>query len=168
MNEEPRNWDKELADIDEAIAKQPAPVPVPPPSGGAGKPGAPSSRRFVALTWFWTALALILAVALPLWPNDKSCGLRLVFYLGAAGIALLMGVLGALSSWSYRRGLAHVLALLAIVWVGIMVAREILPRTGYARDSLYWTCPEREPGPEPAPGTAPGADPVPAPAPSGN
>jgi hypothetical protein len=145
MTEQPRNWDKELADIDKVIDKQPAPVP-------AGRPAVtPPERRFVALAWFWTALAVILAVALPLWPNDKSCGLRLVFYLGAAGIALLMGVLGALSSWAYRRGLAHLLSLLAIVWAGVMAAREILPRTGYARQELRWTCPETPPAAAPSP-----------------
>lgn len=150
MNEEPRNWDKELADIDKAMARQPAPPPTP---GGAGRPTTPSQRRFVALTWFWTGLALILALALPLWPNDKSCGIRLVFFLGAAGIALLMGVLGALSSWSYRRGLAHLLSLLAIVWAGIMAAREILPRAGYTKQELHWTCPEEPPAPAPADST---------------
>jgi hypothetical protein len=104
----------------------------------------------VALTWFWTGLAIILAVALPLWPNDKSCGLSLVFYLGAAGIALLMGVLGALASWSYRRGLAFVLSLLAILWAGVMATREILPRVGYAKQELQWTCPEEPPTAAPA------------------
>jgi hypothetical protein len=153
MTEEPRNWDKELADIDKAIAKQPAAAPA--PVGTAGRPVVLPQRRFVALAWFWTALALVLAVALPLWPNDKSCGLRLVFYLGAAVLALLMGVLGALASWSYRRGLAHLLSLLAIVWAGVMAAREILPRAGYARQELRWTCPE-----EPTPA-------APAPAPTG-
>ena len=153
MTEEPRNWDKELADIDKAIARQPAAAPAP-AGGGPASTSPQPSRRFVALTWFWTCLALVLAVALPLWPNDKSCGLRLVFYIGAAGFALLMGVLGALSSWSYRRGLAHLLSLLAIVWAGIMAAREILPRTGYARQELQWTCPDAPAAPaptEPAP-----------------
>jgi hypothetical protein len=151
MNEEPRNWDKELANIDKAIARQPAPAA---PAIGTARPIPQPSRRFVALTWFWTALALILAIALPLWPNDKSCGLRLVFYLGAAGIALLMGVLGALSSWSYRRGLAHLLSLLVIVWAGVMAVREILPRAGYARQELTWSCPEAAPVDTPSP-TAP-------------
>jgi hypothetical protein len=153
MNEEPRNWDKELADIDKAIARQPAPAAASSPAtgGAAGKPAVVPQRRFVALTWFWTTLALVLAVALPLWPNDKSCGLRLVFYLGAAGIALLMGVLGALSSWSYRRGLAHLLSLLAIVWAGVMAAREILPRAGYARQELHWSCPDVPPADAAAP-----------------
>ena len=83
MTEQPRDWDRELANIDRAIAKQPAATPSPPATG----PSAPvAARRFVALTWFWTVLAVILALALPLWPYDQSCGLRLVFYLGAAGI----------------------------------------------------------------------------------
>ncbi len=148
MTEQPRNWDKELANIDKVIGRQPAPAAAPPP--GAGKAPTPGQRRFVALTWFWTGLAIVLAVALPLWPNDKSCGLRLVFYLGAAAIALLMGVLGALASWSYRRGLALVLSLLAILWAGVMGAREILPRVGYARQELHWSCPEEPPAAAPA------------------
>lgn len=147
MTDQPRNWDKELADIDKVIARQPGTAPV--PAGGPGKPAIPPGRRFVALTWFWTGLAIILAVALPLWPNDKSCGLRLVFYLGAAVIALLMGVLGALASWSHRRGLALVLSLVAILWAGIMATREILPRVGYAKQELHWTCPEEPPAAAP-------------------
>jgi hypothetical protein len=148
MTEQPRNWDKELSDIDKVIARQPAPAPVPP--AGTGKPAGPGQRRFVALTWFWTGLAVILAVALPLWPNDKSCGLRLVFYLGAAAIALLMGVLGSLASWSHRRGLAFVLSLFAILWAGVIATREILPRVGYAKQELHWTCPEEPPAAAPA------------------
>ena len=34
MNEEPRNWDKELANIDKAIARQPAPAAPVPGRGG--------------------------------------------------------------------------------------------------------------------------------------
>jgi hypothetical protein len=148
MTEQPRNWDKELSDIDKVIARQPA---APAPAAGAGKPATPPQRRFLAQTWFWTGLAIILAVALPLWPNDKSCGLRLVFYLGAAAIALLMGGLGALASWSYRRGLAFVLSLMALLWAGVMATREILPRVGYAKQELHWTCPEEPPAAAPAP-----------------
>ena len=147
MTEQPRNWDKELADIDKVIARQPTPAPAP---AGAGKPATPPQRRFVAQTWLWTGLAVVLAVALPLWPNDKTCGLRLVFYLGLAAIALLMGVLGALASWSNRRGLAFVLSLAAFLWAGIMATREILPRVGYARQELQWTCPDEPPAGAPA------------------
>jgi len=98
MSEQPRDWDRELADIDRAIAKQgsvpqggaplPAPVPAPPSGSRAQVPGvaAPVRRRSVALTWFWVLLALALAAALALWPYQRSCGLQLIFFLGAAGV----------------------------------------------------------------------------------
>ncbi|HEV7367097.1 MAG TPA: hypothetical protein VGN76_14730 [Gemmatimonadales bacterium] len=148
---EPRNWDKELADVDRAIAKQP-PASTPAP---AGRPVPTAQRRFVALTWFWTSVAVVMAVALAVWPYDRNCGIRLIFFLGAGGIALMAGVLGALAAWANRRGLAHVLSLLVIVWAGVMVLREILPRAGYAKESRDWTCPQTPPAPAPAPSPQP-------------
>jgi hypothetical protein len=150
MTEQPRDWDKELANIDRAIAKQPgpgatsSPVAVAPPS---------PRRRFVALTWFWTLVAAVLAVALVLWPYDKTCGIRLIFFLGAAVLALVLGVLGAFTIWAHRQGLAMVLSLLVILWAGVMAAREILPRAGYAKRALEWTCPSPPPSTAPAPQT---------------
>src|SRR5688572_28453330 len=146
MTEQPRDWDKELADIDRVMAKQPA-APATPASG----PAPTTRRRFVALTWFWTGLAIVLALALAVWPYDKNCGLRLIFFLGAGGIALLAGVLRALASWAHHRGLAHFLSLLVIVFAGVMVVREVLPRAGYAKESRDWTCPPPPPVPSPAP-----------------
>ena len=147
MTEPPRNWDKELAEVDRAIAKQqPASAPVP-----AGRTVPPAQRRFVALTWFWTGLAVVLAVALGVWPYDKNCGLRLIFFLGAGGIALMAGLLGALAAWANRRGLAHLISLLVIGWASVMVLREILPRAGYAKEARGWTCPPAPPAPTPAP-----------------
>jgi hypothetical protein len=158
MTEQPRDWDKELADIDRVIEKQP-PAPTGPPAlpaGGSPMPStrvpagpAPSvARGSVAMTWFWVALAVLLAVALPLWPYGKGCGLQLFFYLGAAALALLAGAAGAVNSWRTRRGLAHVLSLVVVVFAGVMGGREVLPRTGYAAETQTWLCPA---APEPAP-----------------
>ena len=83
-------------------------------------------------------------------------GRRLVFFIGAGGLALLAGVVGALNSWANRRGLAHLLSLLVIVWAGVMVVREILPRTGYTKEHRDWTCPPPPPVPNPAPPAQPG------------
>jgi hypothetical protein len=149
MTEQPRDWDKELADVDRAIAKQTGP-PAGTPVKGRAAPPAPG-RRFVALAWFWTVVAIVLAVALIVWPYDKSCGLRLIFFLGAALLALLMGALGAVASWAHRQGVALLLSLLVIVLAGVMGAREILPRAGYAKEALGWTCPPPPPVPNPAP-----------------
>jgi hypothetical protein len=145
MSDQPRDWDRELADIDRLVAKQGAPAgsPTPAPmSARAPLPAgpAPVRRRSVALTWFWVVLAIALALALVLWPYQKACGLQLFFFLGAAGVALIVGCLGALNSWAHRRGFAHILSLLVILWAGIVAAREILPRVGYARDARTWTC----------------------------
>jgi hypothetical protein len=153
MTEQPRDWDRELANIDRAISKQQPAATGPVQSGGL--PPTPQ-RRFVALTWFWTGLALLLAVALLLWPYDRNCGLRLVFFIGAGGLALLAGVVGALTSWANRRGLAHLLSLLVIVWAGVLLMREILPRVGYAKEARDWTCPPPPPVPNPAPQAQPG------------
>jgi hypothetical protein len=100
------------------------------------------------MTWFWVILALVLAAALPLWPYGKTCGLQLFFYLGAAALAFLAGATGAVNSWRTHRGLAHVLALVVIGFAGVMAAREVLPRTGYAAEAQTWLCPA---APEPAP-----------------
>ena len=146
MTEQPRDWDKELANIDRAIAKS-APAASSPVTATAP---APPQRRFVALTWLWTLVATILAIALVLWPYDKTCGIRLIFFLGAAVLAIMLGVLGAFNSWVHRQGIAMLVSLLAIAWAGIIAAREILPRTGYAKQALEWTCPSTPPAAAPA------------------
>ena len=151
MTEQPHDWDKELAEIDRAIEKGPGPAGTParlPAPGSAPVGRSPVATRSVAMTWFWAVLALLLAVALPLWPYGKECGLQLFFYLGAVTLALLAGAAGAVSSWATRRGLAHMLSLVVVAWAGAWGAREVLPRTGYAAQSKAWLCPAT---PEPAP-----------------
>jgi hypothetical protein len=148
MTEPPRDWDRELADIDRVIDKGPGPAGTPARLPAPGSP--PVHKGSVARTWFWVVLALLLAVALPIWPYGKDCGLQFFFYLGATMLALLAGVAGALSSWVARRGLAHVLSLVVVVWAGVMGATEVLPRVGYAAQSKTWLCPAT-PGPAPAP-----------------
>ncbi|MFL5402700.1 MAG: hypothetical protein ACJ8BF_07770 [Gemmatimonadales bacterium] len=148
MTEPPRDWDRELANIDRAMAKQ---QPADATATRTGAPPPPVHRRFVALTWFWTGLAILLGVALLLWPYDKNCGIRLIFFLGAGGLALLAGVIGALNSWSHHRGLAHLLSLLVIGLTAVLLMREILPRAGYAKDARDWSCPPPPPVSNPTP-----------------
>jgi hypothetical protein len=144
VTEQPRNWDRELADIDRAIAKQgSAPVPAAVPGARPVAPAAsvPIRRRSVALTWFWALLAVALAVALLAWPYQRACGLQLFFYLGAAAVTAVIAVLGSVASWSHRRGLAHVVSLTVLLVAGFVALRDVLPRVGYARTSLTWMCP---------------------------
>jgi hypothetical protein len=168
MTEQPRDWDKELADIDRVIERSgsgaggqggsPAALPPGaslPPSRVAAPVGPSTARGSVARTWFLVVLALLLAVALPIWPYGKECGLQLFFYLGADALTLLAAGAGAVASWGARRGLPHTLALLVMLWAGVLGAREVLPRTGYTAEAKPWLCPAT---PEPAPPAAsPGA-----------
>jgi hypothetical protein len=161
---EPRDWDKKMAEIDRAIAKQTGGRTDEPPvsrgdarvaPGTATTPSPPrAARRSVALTWFWAGLAVALGVALLVWPYDKTCGIRLVFFLGAAGMTALVGLLGSLAGWANRRGLAHLVSLLVLAWAGVMAAREVLPRIGYAKQAATWGCAVEVPT-EPAPAQAP-------------
>jgi hypothetical protein len=171
MSDQPRNWDRELADIDRALAKQNVPgasAPASPapdarrPTLPAGPGPGPVRRRSVALTWFWVALAVALGVALAIWPYERACGLQLFFYLGAVGVTALAGLLGALASWSHHRAVAHVLSLLVMVWAAVAAASEVLPRTGYAAGTRAWMCAATpasraapaSPAPAPGQGTA--------------
>jgi hypothetical protein len=85
-------------------------------------------------------LVLALAAALPFWPYQRACGLGLMLYLGAVAALVAAGGWAAASAWRYRRPVAQVLALSVIAWGGVLAAREVLPRIGYARVAAAWTC----------------------------
>jgi hypothetical protein len=142
-----RDWDKEMAEIDKVIARAPATGPAAVPATTAGARTTPSlapparTRKLTVATWLQVLLGGALAVGMTQWPYAHACGLQLFLYLGAAGVVVLAGVWGAVSSWRRRMGLAHTVALLVLLWGGLLVARETLPRVGYARQALEWTCP---------------------------
>jgi hypothetical protein len=138
-----RDWDKELADIDKIIASSPpvAPggkAPAPAPRGG---PPAPVSKRDALGGWSRVLLGMIAAVGAGFWPYAHACGLGLWLYFGVAGTVVVAGLWGMIASWRRRLGLAHVVALLVTVWGIGLVAAELLPRLGYARDAATWSCP---------------------------
>ena len=151
MSERPRDWDKELAAIDKVIEQSPQA-----PAGRALPPGAPArgpaaggpvvvgvvpvGRRERMATWLRVGLTVATAAALPFWPYGRDCGAWLFLYLGAVGMVALSALWAAGSSWRRRQGLAHLLALLALGWTLALVAREVLPRVGYARSAATWTC----------------------------
>jgi hypothetical protein len=142
----PRDWDKELANIDKVIARGgTAPVgdstPVARPSSGGGLPAASGGRFAVATTWFRVILGLLLAVGITQWPYSNACGLNLAMYLGAIATVIVAGLWSSVSSWNRRLGFAHFLSLLVLLWGLTLAAREVLPRTGYARELRTWSCP---------------------------
>jgi hypothetical protein len=158
----PRDWDKELAEIDRLMAnggsstpevepKAPAdpaaPVavsahtpgnrPTPQPAGGARLPvRAVGGLR----TWLVTLLGPIGAASLTIWPYQKACGLMLGVYL--AGVLAVFGasIWAMRWAWVSRRGMALVVGTLTLVASLILAAAEILPRTGYAAVTAGWVC----------------------------
>lgn len=167
MSDQPRNWDRELADIDKVIAKLPAQPGSPAPAArgaGAGAPvtgpatSPPVRRRDRAATWIWMLLGLSLSVVLPLWPYANTCGTGLFGYLAVIAVLIISAILGLRASWRARRGRANALAVLVLLWGLTLAAATVLPRIGYAHTSATWSCPAPPATTTTAPGPAsPGA-----------
>jgi hypothetical protein len=139
-----RNWDKELARIDKQLESASDAQLFP------SKPGAPSPEQAQiaaarASTASWPAiLRLMLSVALGIgilfWPYENRCGIGLAGYLVAVTAVAASGVWSALWTWRHRTGRAHMLSLLLIAWGVVLGTTEILPRVGYAKEALPWSC----------------------------
>lgn len=153
MNEKPRDWDRELAEIDKVIARSPdvPPTghPAPPGSRPAIAPGPPPSapataprpsRGGRAAAWVLTLLAVALAVGLQFWPYVRNCGFGLLGYTGVVGLLILLSLWTSLSTWRHRIGFAHFLSLVSLLWGFALAAMILLPRIGYARVAATWDC----------------------------
>ena len=151
--EKPRDWDKEMADIDKMLAAAPAGPPAQPVPAGqsvrapvAAAP-APAPARAGALgryarlfTWVRLTLGLLLGAAMTQWPYTHGCGLPLLAYLGGVLAVLVAALWSSISSWKTRSGFAHALSLGLFVWGAFLAAREVLPRIGYAKETAEWVC----------------------------
>ena len=154
----PRDWDKEMAEIDRLLAKGGAPAspPASPPAvtparrADAPAPaakastaaGVPQTRgRHIAAVWFRALLGVAAAGALPFWPYGKACGTMLYLYLGATLAVIVVGIWTMRHAWTHRRGVAHVAGLLVLLAGLAFAAAEILQRTSLAAGRLSWTCP---------------------------
>ena len=148
MNEQPRDWDKELAEIDKVMARMPAPAPqnprVAPPGQAPAAPArvqATTSRFGVLGTWLRVLLGAALAIGITQWPYPTACGVNLAVYGTVILLVVLAGAWSAVSSWRRQLGVAHVIAILVLIWGLVLAAREILPRVGYASEARTWSCP---------------------------
>ena len=147
---QPRDWDKEMAEIDKVLAKTP-PAQLTERSGGGASPAArgarggdvtaPAGRRAVLSTWFRVGLGVALAAGMTQWPYFHACGTPLFLYLGAVGMVGLSGIWGLITSWRRRIGLAHTISFVVLLAGLGLAASAILPRVGYAKGAATWICP---------------------------
>jgi hypothetical protein len=156
MSEKPRDWDRELEEIDKVIARTPAAPPrdrapgsVPVPAGSVPASPSPSlpaaaapppRRGARAGAWLATLLVSALAVGIPFWPYGQACGIGLIGYIAAIGVLVIASVWALVVTWRQRIGLAHILATITLLWGLGLAAAVVLPRIGYASDALGWNC----------------------------
>jgi hypothetical protein len=169
-----RNWDAELAKIDRQLAslsdealrqgvERPAvPAGAAPaagprqrtavgPAGATGGVGGAAAPAEAWHGWARTAVAVAAAAGLWYWPWPGVCGPPVMGLVGAAGGVMLLGGWSAAGTWRHRQGVLHVLSLLALVWGGVVAARDVLPRVGYAIPTAAhpatWQCEVAPPSP---------------------
>jgi hypothetical protein len=90
--------------------------------------------------WARLVLGLALGTMMAWWPYPRNCGFPLAGYLTAVVTVVLGGGWAAVSAWRYRASLAHVLSLILVFYGMMLLAAELLPRTGYATDQATWQC----------------------------
>jgi hypothetical protein len=147
-----KDWDKELAKIDKQLESVsdaqlfPETKPAPTAPGKTAAPVAGSSvaaSREAARSWpaiLRLTLAVALGVAILFWPYDNRCGAGLAGYLVAVTAVFGAGVWSAVWTWRHRAARAHTLSILLIGWGLLLGATEVLPRIGYAKQVLTWSC----------------------------
>ena len=153
MTGPPRDWDKEMAEIDKLIAKQPTSAPSGPGSVVRGGPATlPAPQRAAAppvarggrealITWVKVLLGVGVAAAVGLaWPYAHVCGVPLYGYLAAASGVVLVGLWAVVASWRSRMPVAHMLALLATLAGAVLVGKVLLDRTNYPKQPATWSC----------------------------
>jgi hypothetical protein len=147
VSEKPRDWDREMAEIDKVIAKGgaagPAQVPAARTAGAAPAPsraGGAVSKKQALTTWIRALLGIVLVGGILQWPYAHRCGLGLVLYLGASATVIVAGLWTMVVSWRRRQGWAHMAGLLTLLAGLGLVAWAVLPRLGYAKVALPWLC----------------------------
>ena len=145
-----RDWDKELAKIDKQLESvsdaqlfpDKATPGAPPPQKAVVSPQVAAQRAAVRS---WPAilrltLSVLLGVGILFWPYENRCGLGLTGYLIAVTAVVGSGVWSAVWTWRHNAARAHILSILLIAWGVMLGAAEVLPRVGYAKEVLTWSC----------------------------
>jgi hypothetical protein len=139
-----KDWDKELAKIDKQLESV-SDAQLFPETRAASPAQKAQVAEIRATTTSWPAivrlaLSVTLGVAILFWPYANRCGLGLTGYLIAVVAVAAGGVWSSVWTWRHRAGRAHALSILLIVWGLVLGATEVLPRIGYAKQALTWSC----------------------------
>ncbi len=139
-----KNWDKELAAIDKQLESV-SDAQLMPEKKGATPAQKASTATEHAAARSWPAilrltLAVLLGVGILFWPYGNRCGIGLAGYLFAVTAVVASGIWSAVWTWRHRTGRAHSLSILLIAWGLILGGAEVLPRVGYAKAALPWSC----------------------------
>ncbi len=92
------------------------------------------AQQRVAMIGAGARLILVFALfgALTIWPYANDCGWGFFGYIGAEAVIVAGGLWVAFTTWRARLPKMHTLSLLIILVGLILIAAEVLPRTGYA------------------------------------
>ena len=146
-----RDWDKELAKIDKQLESvSDAQLFPQKPDARPSEVTRVEAQREATTSWpalLRLALSVLLGVGILFWPYANRCGAGLGGYLIAVAAVAGSGIWSAVWTWRHRTGRAHALSILLMVWGLVLGATEILPRIGYAKQSLSWSCTARAPSP---------------------
>ena len=106
------------------------------------------AKQRVAAMGAGARLILVFALfgALAIWPYENDCGSGLFGYLGAEAAIIAGGLWVAFTTWRARLPKMHAFSLLIVLVGLVLIAAEVLPRTGYAtvdpkHPPAFW-CPE--------------------------
>ena len=139
-----RDWDKELAKIDKQLESvSDAQLFPEKKSASPAQKAQVADARASASSWpaiIRLGLSVALGVGILFWPYANRCGIGLAGYLFAVSAVAGGGLWSAVWTWRHRAGRAHALSILLIVWGLVLGGAEVLPRIGYAKQSLPWSC----------------------------
>ena len=144
-----RDWDKELAKIDKQLESvSDAQLFPQKPDARPSQVARVEAQREATTSWpalLRLALSVALGVGILFWPYANRCGAGLGGYLIAVAAVAGSGIWSAVWTWRHHIGRAHALSILLMVWGLVLGATEVLPRIGYAKQSLSWSCAMRVP-----------------------
>lgn len=139
-----KDWAKEMAKIDKQLESVSDAQLFPEKKGASPTQKAEVVADRAAVS-SWPAilrltLSVLLGVGILFWPYANRCGIGLAGYLFAVAAVVGGGIWSAVWTWRHRTGRAHTLSIMLIAWGLILAGAEVLPRIGYAKAALPWSC----------------------------